>query len=84
MFSSLKKHAMSYGVAIGSVVALAAGSITRAAMDTDISTPLQAFLDYAKENILGVIGIVLLAVGAIFALTLGIKAAMAWLRRAVK
>ena len=75
---------MSYGVLIGSVVALAAGSITHAAMDTDITTPLQAFLDYAKENILGVIGLVLLAVGAIFALTLGIKAAMAWLRRAVR
>ena len=84
MLKDIKQNFMKYGITVGTLAGLTLASISHAAVDTDVMTPLQAFIDYAKENILGALGIVILGVGAIYALTLGIKAAMAWFRRAVR
>jgi len=84
MFNAIKNHSMKLAVAAGSLGALALGSVAHAAADTAVTTPIQSFIDYGKENTLAVIGVVLLGVGAIFAVALGVKLAMKWIHRAAK
>jgi hypothetical protein len=84
---SLKNTAGKIAVAVGSLGALIMGAAAHAAVDTDIigaNTPIQNFIDYGKENLLAVIGAVLLGVGAIFVVSLGVKVAFRWLHRAAK
>jgi len=74
-------------LAFGSAAALVVGRVAGATADplvTGTNTPINNFVDYGKENILAVIGVVLLGVGAIFAVSLGVKLAMKWIHRAAK
>ena len=86
MLSSKMSKVLAIG---GSAAGLALGFASRVLAvdpepDAALQVPIQTLLDYARVNLVAVIGIVVVAVATLFVISLGIKMAFKWIHRAVK